>query len=440
MHSASGIESVVCALVAAAVNAVWELPLMGGAGWLVSRMLRRAGAPAQHRVWVATLGLCVLTPVLPLLRTLAATLYGPQRDVATGAGRAAASVGGPINETGVVAFPEFVLWAVFALYLASLCFFAARLLRSLWWTRGLMRSSSAWICDGPELAAWERAKQAFGVQGAELRVARGITSPVAVGSVVLVPEGWSANCAPEDLLAALGHECAHVKRQDFAKNVLYEFATLPIAFHPVTWLLKEGVAGTRELVCDRLAAERLTGTESYVRSLLRLAEMVLAAPRFNKTQAIGIFDADVLEERVMQMTVKQQRLGRGRVFAGVAMAAGLLLGTAGGGAAMAFGVTTPDEAGVFHPGGDVISPKIVYATDPRYTAAARKKKLQGVCVVSLLVDTTGVPRDVRVVKSLDPGLDANAVKAVRGYRFKPGMRKGKPVTTELNIEVNFQLF
>lgn len=46
---------------------------------------------------------------------------------------------------------------------------------------------------------------------------------------------------------------------------------------------------------------------------------------------------------------------------------------------------------------------------------------------------------LRVVRSLDPELDQNAITAIEQWRFKPGTRNGTPVKVSLNIEVNFNL-
>ena len=49
--------------------------------------------------------------------------------------------------------------------------------------------------------------------------------------------------------------------------------------------------------------------------------------------------------------------------------------------------------------------------------------------------------DVQVVRSLDPtfGLDNEAIKAARQWRFKPGMRLGQPVPVLVTIELTFAL-
>ena len=96
--------------------------------------------------------------------------------------------------------------------------------------------------------------------------------------------------------------------------------------------------------------------------------------------------------------------------------------------------------GLYHVGGGVSAPQLIFAPDPEFSDEARRAKYQGVCVVSLIVDAQGNPQRVQVVRHLGMGLDEKAVEAVRQYRFKPAMENGKPVLVELNVEVNFQIF
>ena len=64
--------------------------------------------------------------------------------------------------------------------------------------------------------------------------------------------------------------------------------------------------------------------------------------------------------------------------------------------------------------------------DPEYTNAAMQAKLQGTVVLEAVVLTDGTVGDVRIMRSLDStfGLDQNAIKAVRQWRFMPGELKG----------------
>jgi TonB family protein len=95
---------------------------------------------------------------------------------------------------------------------------------------------------------------------------------------------------------------------------------------------------------------------------------------------------------------------------------------------------------LYHVGGDVSAPKLVFAPDPQYSEKARQAKYQGVCVISLMVDAQGKLKRVQVVRHLGMGLDKKAVEAVKKYRFEPAMRFGKPVAVTVNIEVNFRFY
>jgi TonB family protein len=78
--------------------------------------------------------------------------------------------------------------------------------------------------------------------------------------------------------------------------------------------------------------------------------------------------------------------------------------------------------------------------DPQYTDQARRAKLNGVCILALVIGVDGIPQNVRVVRKLDPGLDKKAIEAVSKYRFDPATLNGKPVPVEVNIEVAFKIY
>ncbi|HTV09800.1 MAG TPA: energy transducer TonB [Candidatus Aquilonibacter sp.] len=96
--------------------------------------------------------------------------------------------------------------------------------------------------------------------------------------------------------------------------------------------------------------------------------------------------------------------------------------------------------GVYQVGGSVRPPIAIYTPDPEFSEEARKAKFSGNVVVSLIVDASGNPKNVHVLRGVGMGLDEKAVEAVRQYKFKPALQNGKPVAVYLNVEVNFQIF
>ncbi len=441
-------NSVRDAVATAAVNALWQVPLIAGAGWAVSRLLARVGARAQHRVWVATLLLSLAVPALAL--TGAAGGWGGF------SGSSAASLPLTVVTNGgdggadvrALVLPEWLLWSVFGLYAASVLYFAGRFVWMVRETRALVAESRPAMLGSERESTLERCRQSFGASGVQLRVSGRLRGAATVGAwrpVIVLPEGWVEWCREQEFVSALGHECAHVRRRDAMKNLLYEAASVVTAFHPVTWMLKAQVAETRERICDAMVVETLVDARSYTQSLLRLAERMLA-PGADAVHAIGMFDANVLEKRIMWMKARKRSVGRearwaltvcGALVLGSVAGTGVWLGT--GVVARAADHSASETGKIYRPGDEgVTNPKLVYAPDPEFPKGDKSKG--GVCVIGMVVDADGLPQNVRLVRSLKADFDANALATVRQYRFTPGVRKGKPVAVRINIEVNYRRY
>jgi len=97
---------------------------------------------------------------------------------------------------------------------------------------------------------------------------------------------------------------------------------------------------------------------------------------------------------------------------------------------MAYSLLTPD----------LLDPEGEEKIRTRSFPEGRDKSKGGVCVVGLVVDAHGMPKDVHIVRSLKPDFDANAVAVVRQYRFKAALRKGQPVAVRIHIEVNYKRY
>jgi protein TonB len=103
------------------------------------------------------------------------------------------------------------------------------------------------------------------------------------------------------------------------------------------------------------------------------------------------------------------------------------------------GVAAAQTQEVYKPGPGITPPVVIKDGAPRYTADAMDAKVQGVVELECVVGTNGEPRDIRVVRALDPGLDKEAIAAVERWRFKPGTKDGQAVPVQVTIEMAFTL-
>jgi TonB family protein len=96
-------------------------------------------------------------------------------------------------------------------------------------------------------------------------------------------------------------------------------------------------------------------------------------------------------------------------------------------------IYTPDVGGV-------TAPIPTFTPEADFSEEARRAKYQGVCMISVIVDTHGNPVNPLVVRPLGMGLDEKALDAVRKYRFKPARKDGRPVPVMILVAVNFRLY
>jgi TonB family protein len=89
--------------------------------------------------------------------------------------------------------------------------------------------------------------------------------------------------------------------------------------------------------------------------------------------------------------------------------------------------------------GKVKLPVIVNYVEPEYSDYGRKNRISGECVVGLTVATDGIPHNVRVIESLEPSLDQNAVAAVKQWVYKPATKDGHTVPFEGSVKIKFKL-
>jgi periplasmic protein TonB len=97
--------------------------------------------------------------------------------------------------------------------------------------------------------------------------------------------------------------------------------------------------------------------------------------------------------------------------------------------------------GAYQPGNDVSLPRLLRDVKPTYTSAAMRAQVQGTVLLECVVNAKGEVTAIKVLRSLDAifGLDQEAIRAARQWRFAPGTRLGEPVSVVVSIELGFTL-
>lgn len=94
---------------------------------------------------------------------------------------------------------------------------------------------------------------------------------------------------------------------------------------------------------------------------------------------------------------------------------------------------------VYEVGNGVSAPSVLSKVEPEMSKEARKAKFQGDVVLYVEVGHDGTPQYLRVIRSLGFGLDEKAIEAVSKWKFRPGLKDGKPVAVAAKVTVMFRL-
>jgi TonB family protein len=438
------------------LNSLWQVPLIFAAAWIATRVVRRTEPRVEHRIWVIALMLEAGIPAFHV--DLADALHEVRNWLllsgSGGAGDGHVRVvfgGGTELNSGLLRLPAFVLTAVVAIYAGCMLYFAGRLAWRVWQT-ARMQSTARPVKLTEDIARrWKRLRGHFGLKGeaeeGALAVSTMISGPVTVGvarQMLLTPPGFLEEVSENEVEAVLAHEFAHMRRRDFAKNVMYEVISLPVAYHPLLWLTRLRMAESREMICDRMAAAAIAGRE-YVRSLLRLASVLSDRPPTRILHAIGIFDANTFERRVMNLTRQDVEIRGVRRFAVIAACVAIGATTCVSALALRMGVSgqaTPDKSSTaLAVKSSQMQENIFSRKNPVYPAEARANKdtLNGPVVLFVVINKEGVPVKVRVKTSLRADYDQSALDAVREWRWKPFLLNGDPVEVKTTVTVNYRL-
>jgi TonB family protein len=435
------------------LNSLWQIPVVFVAAWLAARLARSAGPRIEHCFWVSAL---VLETILPACQFKPADLWAIARallltSVGVHGGETRILLGPTMaNGAGAFHFTSSLVTTILVAYVTVCLYFAGRIAWGLAQTSRMLRNSRPLVLEGELAASWLRSSRVFktdtAIQTVELATLSMLSGPVTVGlrrRVLLVPPAFLESLAGGDLDALLAHEFAHMRRRDFAKNLLYGVLSLPVSWHPLFWITRSRVSETRELVCDAMAAEAVAGRESYARSLLRLASMLAKSPQNGGLHALAIFDTNNFERRIMDLKQKRIEIPVPRRIAIMAACGAIALVTCTSALALRMEVTgtenqnpPPKALRV-----NVKDVKIVHKEPPVYPVEAKASgdTINGSVQLQVIIGKTGEPENIQVKKSLRDDYDKSALDAVRNWRWEPYLLNGEPVEVITTVTVTYTL-
>lgn len=428
------------------INSVWQAPVLLLTGLVAARLIRRAGPSAEHRVWVAMLLSQALLPAASLMPWERLHIAWPWHGNPAALSQAGVAVQmGAGTGLGRLLLPSAVMTCAAILYGSTIVYFAARFAWRCSRLALLARTTRPLQMAEHDVPANQSRTGRMKIAPVVLCSSAQIFAPLTMGFVrkrIVLPESMLSGLAQADIDTAIAHELAHVKRDDFVKNLLYELLSLPVSYHPAFWLVRQRMTETREMACDAMAA-RVAGSHPYAQSLLRLASLLLEGKPLGVPHAMGVFEANTLERRLMKLTETRKPAGRLRRWA--ACGACVVLGVAAASSliALRFDVAWAAADKVTATGPTFVSPEeivgyVLTKVPPKYPPDAKKAGIQGKVALETIIGKSGHVENLKVVSG-PAKLQQSALDAVSQWTFRPFFKDGAPVEVKTTINVIYRL-
>ena len=404
-----------------------QLAVLVAAAILILLALRvRAPRPSLY-FWQIVLAAAIL---LPVLQPWAAPSVG----TSTPPFMAAASA--PIEDLTVQGANLTTLF----IYVVA----AGIVVRLLWLASGFIRLrrivADATPTDALESVARELST-AIGATAA-ITVSDNVQTPATIGvrrPLILLPRRILDMSLPVQR-AVLAHELVHVRRRDWLHTLFDECWCAILWFHPAARVLASRLSLSREMVVDEATLLLTRDRRAYAEALLAFSTPQPGAES-HLPGVIALIGRQHLSQRI-SLIAEEDRMSRRRLVASFAVALFMCsLATTSAVSVLPLTAVTAQTTKVYKPGDGVSLPSVVTEVKPKYTPEAMQQKIQGSVWMLVVVLASGEVGDVRISKSLDAryGLDQEAIKAAKQWKFKPGMREGKPVAVEVTLEMTFTL-
>ncbi len=242
---------------------------------------------------------------------------------------------------------------------------------------------------------------------------------------IFLPAGIDA----ETRRAVLRHERVHVRQKHTLDILFYELLILLFWFNPLYRLVRRQLSATHEFIAD----EQACGGDAVHYKQVLVAH-VLGLPR--ETFVHHFSEPGNLKQRLIMLT-KNRTSSRAR-FGYIILLPLAALALSLNAFTFAGGDGTADKMPEFKGGSEAMHR---YLSDNlAYPAEAKAANVEGMVMVSFTVAENGKVTGAKVLKSVAPSLDAEALRVVSSMPdWIPGEKNGKKVPVEMTLPVRFAL-
>jgi TonB family protein len=424
-----------------------QVTLVVGVGGLAAAALRLKQPRVVLAYWQALLAACLLLPVLEPWHRVGLGSAG----VATAT--VSAKAGGVDSLLALFPLHAWVLLVLAAGVGVGLVRLALGLCRLNHYRRAALRIA-------PLPGTLQDAQALVGVEP-KVYFSDRVESPVTFGwldPAIILPR-WFERMEESHQCAIACHELLHVAQRDWLVNLFEELVLTLFWFHPAVWWVVRSIRLGREQVVDGEVVALTGARQPYLHALLEIAGAARAMPL-----PATLFLVESQLARRIAALVKEVRMSKPRLIASLVIALAVLVAT-GWWAVKTFWLIAPAgppahmvSYGTFSgPGsegasaimfgkveGDVKDPVPISMPAPAYTPQAREDKVEGAVVAAVEVDASGNVAGVSLTavslsSSAGEGLGESVLGTLRTWKFKPAMKKGKPVPAKVTVQVNFRL-
>ncbi|MBI3285567.1 MAG: serine hydrolase [Burkholderiales bacterium] len=308
---------------------IWQGVLIACLTALGCAFLRNARPHSRYALACLGLGLCLLWPAFGVYRQIV-TPASMSLDAALALVKSSA---GQVDivfryESELAASLQRTLpWLVTG-WMSGVAFMLCRMALGLLWIRGLgqaiasdeqRRLSALWQARTSQLALELDLSRSV-----QLKVDSRLHSPLTTGCwqpVIVMPLALLSGMPPDLIDALLAHELAHIKRWDYAVNLLQNLVLSLLFYHPAVWWIARRIDIEREQIADDIAAGVLAKPRDLALALQKLDHLQYAA----LAQAANGGQLLIRIKRLIRPDQQPWRWSMAAPVLGVLVAAALLL-------------------------------------------------------------------------------------------------------------------